>query len=98
MGRPAAQYADAIAPYVLRQGTVSSRTGGHTGRPIATSAATFTIYVLVTLGAILRLAAPFAGDLYLATLFAGGVLWSGAFGLFVLAYAPVLLRPGLGRT
>jgi uncharacterized protein involved in response to NO len=52
----------------------------------------------VTLGAILRVAAPFAGDLYLATLFAGGVLWSGAFGLFVLAYAPVLLRPGLGRT
>jgi uncharacterized protein involved in response to NO len=26
------------------------------------------------------------------------VLWSGAFGLFALAYAPVLLRPGLGRT
>jgi uncharacterized protein involved in response to NO len=71
---------------------------GHTGRPIATSAATFTIYVLVTLGAILRVAAPFVGDLYLATLFAGGMLWSGAFGLFVLAYAPVLLRPGLGRT
>jgi uncharacterized protein involved in response to NO len=71
---------------------------GHTGRPIATDTATLAIYVLVTLGAILRVAAPFAGEFYLATLFAGGVLWSGAFGLFALAYAPVLLRPGLGRT
>jgi uncharacterized protein involved in response to NO len=71
---------------------------GHTGRPIVTSAATLAIYVLVTLGAILRVAAPFTGDLYLATLFAGGVLWSASFGLFALAYGPVLLRPGLGRT
>jgi uncharacterized protein involved in response to NO len=71
---------------------------GHTGQPIATSPATLAIYVLVTLGAILRVAAPLAGDLYLATLFAGGVLWSAAFTLFALAYGPVLLRPGLGRT
>jgi len=71
---------------------------GHTGRAIVTSPATLAIYVLVTLGAILRVAAPFTGELYFATLFAGGMLWSGAFGLFALAYAPVLLRPGLGRT
>jgi uncharacterized protein involved in response to NO len=71
---------------------------GHTGRPIVTSAATLAIYVLVTLGAVLRITAPFAGDLYLATLFAGGMVWSAAFAVFALAYGPVLLRPGLGRT
>jgi uncharacterized protein involved in response to NO len=71
---------------------------GHTGRAITTSTATLTIYGLVTLGALLRVAAPLAGDHYLATLFAGGVLWSAAFGVFALAYAPVLLKPGLGRT
>jgi uncharacterized protein involved in response to NO len=70
---------------------------GHTGRAIVTSRATLTIYLLVTLGAIGRVAAPFTGEFYLATLFAGGMLWSASFGLFVLAYAPVLLRPGLGR-
>lgn len=53
--------------------------------------------MLVTLGAILRVAAPFTGEHYLATLLAGGVLWSASFALFALSYAPVLLRPGLGR-
>jgi uncharacterized protein involved in response to NO len=27
----------------------------------------------------------------------GGLVWSAAFGLFVLAYGPLLLRPGEGR-
>lgn len=27
----------------------------------------------------------------------GGGLWSAAFGLFVTAYAPIPLRPGMGR-
>jgi uncharacterized protein involved in response to NO len=71
---------------------------GHTGRAIVTDRATLGVYVLVTLGALLRVAAPFTGDFYLATLFAGGILWSASFALFALAYAPVLLRPGLRRT
>jgi uncharacterized protein involved in response to NO len=70
---------------------------GHTGRPISTDAATATIYVLVTLGALLRVAAPLAADLYLPLLILGGLLWSAAFGLFAVAYGPILLKPGLGR-
>jgi uncharacterized protein involved in response to NO len=71
---------------------------GHTGRAIATSPATLIIYALVTLGAVLRVAASLVPEFYLLTLFTGGVLWSAAFGLFALTYAPVLLKPGLGRT
>ncbi len=70
---------------------------GHTGRTIATSPATLAVYILVTLGALLRVAAPMVPELYLAILFTGGGLWSAAFALFALAYAPVLLKPGLGR-
>ena len=70
---------------------------GHTGRAISTDAATAAIYVLVTLGALLRVAAPLAADLYLPLLILGGLLWSAGFGLFAVAYGPILLKPGLGR-
>ncbi len=63
---------------------------GHTGRPIVADAAVVAIYVLVTLGALLRVAAPFAGGWYLAILSAGGGLWSAAFLLFAIRYTPVL--------
>lgn len=63
---------------------------GHTGRPIVADAAVVAIYTLVTLGALLRVAAPFAGGWYPAVLSAGGGLWSAAFLLFALRYAPVL--------
>jgi uncharacterized protein involved in response to NO len=63
---------------------------GHTGRAIVADRAVVAVYVLVTLGAALRVAAPFAGDWYLVTLATGGALWSGAFLLFAARYAPIL--------
>jgi len=63
---------------------------GHTGRPIVADPAIVAIYALVTLGALFRVAAPFAGGWYPAILSAGGGLWSAAFLLFVIRYAPVL--------
>ncbi len=63
---------------------------GHTGRPIVADAATIAIYALVTAGALLRVAAPFAASWYLALLSAGGALWSAAFLLFAIRYAPIL--------
>ncbi|MBX3530965.1 MAG: NnrS family protein [Rhizobiaceae bacterium] len=63
---------------------------GHTGHAIVADRAVVAVYVLVTLGASLRVAAPFAGEWYLATLAAGGALWSGAFLLFAVRYAPIL--------
>jgi uncharacterized protein involved in response to NO len=69
---------------------------GHTGRPIVADPATVIVYGLVTLGALLRVAAPFAGNWYLAVLSAGGTLWSAAFLLFAIRYASILWGRRLG--
>jgi uncharacterized protein involved in response to NO len=66
---------------------------GHTGRPLVAGLGTTTIYVLVTLAAILRLLAPLGSEHYLLMLSSAGAAWSGAFGLFVLLYAAPLMRP-----
>jgi uncharacterized protein involved in response to NO len=63
---------------------------GHTGRDIAADRAIVAIYLAVTAGAALRFAAPFAGDWYGHVLVCGGSLWSAAFLLFAVRYAPVL--------
>jgi uncharacterized protein involved in response to NO len=64
---------------------------GHTGRPLGADATTIGIYLLVTVAALLRVAAPFSGEYVVATA-AAGVAWSAAFALFVLRYGPLLLR------
>ena len=64
---------------------------GHTGHAIKTDRATLAIYVAVSAGALLRVAAPLAPDLCLGLLVSGGGLWSLAFGLFTLRYGPLLL-------
>ena len=70
---------------------------GHTVREIKAGGATLAIYVLVNMGALLRVAAPlFPGD-HLNALTVSGIVWSAAFALFVLSYGPILLRPGEGR-
>ncbi|MCB1454477.1 MAG: NnrS family protein, partial [Rhizobiaceae bacterium] len=63
---------------------------GHTGRAIIADRAVVSIYVLVTAGAALRVAALFAGDWYREALVGGGTLWSAAFLLFAARFAPVL--------
>lgn len=64
---------------------------GHTGRQLAADAATVCIYLLVTFGAVLRLLAPL-GD-YELLLGLAALAWGGAYGLFFLHYAPMLVRP-----
>lgn len=63
---------------------------GHTGREIVADRSVVAIYTTVTAGAALRVAAPFAGDWYAPVLIAGGALWSTAFMLFAIRYAPIL--------
>jgi uncharacterized protein involved in response to NO len=82
--------AGAVGTMTLAIMTRASR--GHTGRPLTADGATVSIYILVTLGAVLRVLAPFMGDLYAPVLVIGGVAWSGAFALFAVAYAPMLVR------
>lgn len=66
---------------------------GHTGQPLAATPAISAIYALVNVGAAIRTAAPFFPDGYAALLAAAAAFWSGAFLVFVVVYAPLLLRP-----
>jgi uncharacterized protein involved in response to NO len=68
---------------------------GHTGRPRHAGPLTVLIYVLVNLGAVLRVFGPMTG--FPATLILGVAAgsWSGAYLLFAVVYGPFLLRPSL---
>lgn len=65
---------------------------GHTGQPLAAGRGTQAIYLLVTLGAALRLLAPLAGAQAMAVTWVAGAAWSGAFALFAVAYGRLLLE------
>ena len=71
---------------------------GHSGRPLSAGPATVAIYVLVVLGAALRVLAPQLPADYVLVLAVAGTLWSGAFALFVVAYGPLLVRGGGARS
>jgi uncharacterized protein involved in response to NO len=84
--------AGAIASMVL--GVTSRAALGHTGRPLATGPTTVAAYVLVLLGAALRVAAPFLpGDGQIHAIGAGGLLWSAGFVCFLAVYLPILVGP-----
>lgn len=64
---------------------------GHTGRALRADGWTVAIYALVTLGAIVRVASPLVPDHYMHAIELAGLLWGGAFVLFLLSYGPKLL-------
>ena len=66
---------------------------GHTGQALRAGAGTSAIYVLVTLAAVLRVAAPLAGAQFALVTSLAGLAWTGAFALFALLYGPSLVRP-----
>lgn len=70
---------------------------GHTGRELRANAPTQAIYLLVTAGAILRVAASLGLGPYLPMIETAGVLWGSSLLLFLVAYAPVLWRPRIGE-
>ncbi len=68
---------------------------GHTGRPKHAGPLTLCIYLLVNLGAILRVFGP-ATDLPTnIVLGVAAVAWSGSYLLFALVHGPFLLRPSI---
>ena len=83
--------AGAMATMTLAVMTRATR--GHTGRPLEADRATILIYALVTLGALLRVAAPLLPIDYMLSIRLAGSLWGGAFLLFALVYGPMLLGP-----
>ena len=78
----------------LMLGMMTRSALGHTGRPLAAGGAELAAYLMVHLGAALRVFGPLAGAAAEPhALAASAVLWSGAFALFLAAYWPVLTRP-----
>ena len=66
---------------------------GHTGRALEADAWTVAIYVLVSLGALVRvLAGLLPAATILPALLAAAFGWGGAFLLYALRYAPILLK------
>ena len=64
---------------------------GHTGRTLRADGWTVAIYALVTMGAGLRVFAPFLPFDYMGLIELAGLSWGGAFLLFALSYGPKLL-------
>ena len=67
---------------------------GHTGRPLVAAKAVTAAYVLVIVGAALRIAAPIALPAHYIELMAAALAaWAGAFAIFLTVYVPMLVAP-----
>lgn len=87
--------AGAMATMILAVMTRASL--GHTGRELRASGATVAVYVLVTVGAVLRVAAPLGYAEYTLAMQLSALAWGAALLMFLLAYGPILFRPRLGE-
>lgn len=94
--QPASAALHALAAGAMASMTLAVMTRatlGHTGRDLRADYGTTIIFLLVTLGAALRVAAPWLPFDYLLLVKLAGALWGGAFLLFLIVYGPKLLGP-----
>ena len=67
---------------------------GHTGRMLEPAPVMTRAFVLINLAALIRVTLPlFFPGVYMQIMTVAGLAWVAAFGLFVVVYAPMLLRP-----
>lgn len=79
---------------ILILGMITRVSLGHTGRPLQAKPVIVLSYVLLNLGTVLRVLWPLVQPSQYATaITASGILWTLAFAIFVLVYAPILLKP-----
>lgn len=83
--------AGAMAAMTLAVMTRATR--GHTGRPLEADRVTVIIYILIHMGALLRVTAPLLPLDYMLIIRIAGGLWASAFLLFLLVYGSMALRP-----
>lgn len=83
--------AGAVGTMVLAVMTRASL--GHTGRDLKAGTGTKAVFALVTLAALARVLSPAFAGAETAMQVLSGALWIGAFALFAVLYAPVLLLP-----
>lgn len=85
------QGAGALALMILAVATRA--TLGHTGRDLVASPATVAAYLLVAAAALIRVFGPSLTGDPLVPLILAATFWITGFGLFLMAYGPILLRP-----
>ena len=68
---------------------------GHTARPLVAGGAETAAFGLIHLGALLRVGAALVPAWHHAGVWLAGAAWMAAFGLYVVAYLPILTRPRL---
>lgn len=80
----------------LTLGMMTRTARGHTGRALRADGKDVAVYALITAAAVVRVVLPalWPGQL-LGAVQLSGVLWSAAFGLYAVAYWPVLSKPRL---
>ncbi len=78
---------------VMMLAVMTRATRGHTGKPLLADRATVIIYVLVNVGALLRVAAPFLPLEYAVGAGLAGAVWAAAWLMFVVNYGPWLISP-----
>jgi uncharacterized protein involved in response to NO len=66
---------------------------GHLGRELQANRATVVLYLCVTLGALLRVAASLGLGSYMFMLNVAGLSWAASLGIFVVVYGPMLWQP-----
>jgi len=67
---------------------------GHTGRMLEPAPVMTRAFVLINLASLIRVTLPlFFPGVYMQIMTVAGLAWVAAFGLFVVVYAPMLLRP-----
>ena len=74
-------------------GVMSRVALGHTGRPLVLPAGIASAFVLIHVGAALRVTAAASVGPWLPLIAVGTICWVIAYGLFVLRYTPILLAP-----
>jgi uncharacterized protein involved in response to NO len=70
---------------------------GHTGRELRADRPTQTIYLLVTIGAVLRVTASLGIGDFVPMMHAAGTAWASALLLFLAIYGPILWRARVGE-
>ena len=80
----------------LTLGMMTRTARGHTARPLTAGRAEIAAYVLVQIAAAVRVFLPLLlPSIHVTAIMLSAVLWSAAFGVFVIAYYPILSRPRL---
>lgn len=80
----------------LTLGMMTRTARGHTGRPLIADRFEVTMFLLIQVGAFIRVFSGIVSqELYMASIQLSSLLWTAAFSLFVFRYWPILTRPRL---